>query len=128
MPFTTNWEPEGIYRKFTGEISGEEILKSNFELHKNNKFLKIKYIINDFTDVTGHSIQPTHTKIYANTDDIISSSRILFSMGKLKIALVVHQEPFITVANGYRNKIRGKLLECEIFKSIYDARNWVNVN
>ena len=128
MPFTTNWEPEGVYRRFTGEVSGIEILKSNFQLHKNPKFLKIKYVINDFTDLTEHSIQPTHIKVYADTDDIISSSRIPFSTGKLKIALVVHQEPFITMANSYRDQMKGKLFECEIFKTINDARNWVNAN
>ena len=125
MPFTTNWEPEGVYRKFTGNISGEEILKSNFQLHKNPEFLKIKYVINDFTDVTGHSIQPGHIEVYANTDDIISSSRIPYSTGKLKIALVVHQEPFITMANSYRELMKDKLFECEIFNTVYDAKNWI---
>jgi len=128
MSFTTNWEPEGVYRRFTEKVSGIEILKSNLQLHKNPKFLKMKYVINDFTGLTEHSILPTHIKVYVDTDDIISSSRIPFTTDKLKIGLVVHQEPFITMENSYRDQMIGKLFECEIFETLDDARNWVNTN
>ena len=74
MPHTNSWESDGLYRHFTGEISGEEILESNFELHVRPEFQKINYIINDFTEVTGHSIEMGHTNIYATTDNIISTT------------------------------------------------------
>ena len=120
MPFTNTWETDGLYRKFTGVISGEEILASNFELHVEPRFQKIKYVINDFTDITGHSIETGHTKIYATTDEIISNTK-----GKLKIALIVIQDPLIPLANSYRDQMVGKLFECEIFKTLDKARQWV---
>ena len=121
MPHNNTWEPDGLYRKFTGEISGEEILESNFELHVNPNFSNIKYIINDFTEITAHSIEIAHTKIYAKTDDIVSTTK-----GKLKIALVAAQAEHIDLAHNYREQMKDKLFECEIFNSIEDARNWVN--
>jgi len=121
MPHTNSWESEGLYRQFTGEISGEEILASNFELQAHPEFQKINYIINDFTEVTGHSIDMNHTKIYATTDDIISRSK-----GNLKIAIVVIQESLIDLALNYRELMKGMLFECEIFQSIEDARDWVS--
>lgn len=120
MPHTNTWEPGGLYRKFTGTISGEEILESNFELHIDPNFQTIKYIINDFTEVTGHSIETAHTRAYATSDDIISNTK-----GKLKIALVVIQPSLLVLANSYREEMRGKLFECEIFQSSEDARKWV---
>ena len=120
MPHTITWESEGLYRKFIGEISGDEILESNFELHIDPNFQNIKYIINDFMEVTGHSVEVVHTKAYALTDDIISNTK-----GRLKIALVVTQDPLIALANSYREQMIGKLFECEIFHSIEDARKWV---
>ena len=114
MSYTNIWEPEGLYRKFEGEISGDEILESNYELHEDPNFQTIKYIINDFTEETAH------TRAYATSDDIISNTK-----GKLKIALVVIQPSFLVLANSYREEMRGKLFECEIFKSIEDARKWV---
>ena len=121
MPYTNTWESEGLYRKFVGEINGDEILESNYELQADSNFQKIKYIINDFTEVTGHSIETAHTKAYAASDDIISITK-----GKLKIALVVTQPPLVALANSYREQMRGKLFECEIFQSIEDARKWVS--
>jgi hypothetical protein len=121
MPYVNTWESEGLYRKFTGEISGDEILESNYELQADPNFLTIKYIINDFTEVTSHSIETTHTKAYATSDNIISQAK-----GKLKIALIATQASLISLANDYRDQMRGKLFECEIFQSIEDARKWVS--
>ena len=123
MPHTNTWEPAGLYRKFTGTISGEEILESNFDLHRDSKFQTIKFIINDFTEVIEHSIEVIHTKVYASSDEIISNTK-----GKLKIALVVTQEPLIALANSYREEMIGKRFECNIFKTIEDAREWVVAN
>ena len=121
MPYTNTWETDGLYRKFTENISGDEILESNFELHTDPNFQKIKYIINDFIEVTGHSIETVHTKVYASTDEIVSNTK-----GRLKIALVVTQDPLIALANSYREEMIGNRFECDIFQTIEDARKWVN--
>ena len=70
MSYKLIWESNGLYRKFTGEISGVEILESNFELQRHPKFEAINYIINDFLGVTDFTIDNEHTKIYAKTDEI----------------------------------------------------------
>lgn len=120
MPHTITWEPDGLYRKFTGEISGDEILESNYELHTDPDFKNIKYIINDFTEISGHSIEVSYTKAYAISDNVISAIR-----GSLKVALVAIQDDHVELANDYRNQMEGKKFECEIFKRIEDARKWV---
>jgi len=120
MSHTNTWEPGGLYRKFAGTISGIEILESNFEIHIDPNFERINYVINDFTEVTDHSVETFHTKTYASTDEIISNTK-----GKLKIALVVDQAPLIALANSYRKQMIDNRFECEIFKSLDDARRWV---
>ena len=122
MPYVNTWETDGLYRKFTGNISGVEILESNFELQADPNFQKIKYIINDFIEVIGHSIETSHTQVYADTDDIASNTK-----GRLKIALVVTQGSLISLAKAYQEQMIGNLFECEIFQSIKDAREWVNM-
>ena len=121
MPSTNTWEPDGLYRKFTGIISGEEILESNFELLLNPNFQTIKYVINDFTEVTGHSIETSHTKVYASTDEIASNSKV-----NLKVAIVVTLESLITLAKSYREEMIDNKFECDIFQTIEDARKWVS--
>lgn len=121
MPYTYEWEKNGVYRKFTGIISGEEILNSNFELQSDIRFSKIKYVINDFTAVTGHSIENRHTKAYAKNDDVIS-----ISVGKLKIAIIVIEKSLISLAELYKKEMKELLYDCEIFETIGEARNWVS--
>jgi len=121
MPHTNTWETQGLYRKFVGEISGDEILESNFELQSDPNFKNIKYVINDFTEVTGHTIESAHTKAYATSDDIISNTK-----GKLKIALVATQPSLAALANSYREQMKNNLFECEIFQAIKEARTWVS--
>ena len=120
MSYTNSWETNGLYRKFFAEISGDEILESNFELHAHPNFKSIKYIINDFIGVTAYSIDQSHTKAYASSDVVISNSK-----GKLNIALVVDQQELIALANGYREQMLGQLFKCEIFQCVEDARKWV---
>ena len=63
MSHTNIWEPGGLYRKFSGVLSGLEILESNFEIHTDPNFGHIDYVINDFTEVTEHSVESFHTKV-----------------------------------------------------------------
>jgi len=123
MPHTNIWESGGLYRKFTGTISGEEVLRANFELHADPNFQAINYIINDFTQVTGHSIEVAHTKVYASTDEIIANTK-----GTLKIALVINKDSLIALANSYREEMIGNRFDCAIFQVIEDARKWVSDN
>lgn len=120
MPHSNTWETAGLYRKFIGEISAYEILESNIELHNDANFNNIKYVINDFSEVTGHSIEVTHTRIYASTDRLISDYK-----EELKIALVVIQTELVALANSYREQMIGERFECQIFKTIKEARAWV---
>ena len=120
MPHINTWEKKGVLRKFTGNIQAEEILSSNFALHEHPGFAKIAYIINDFTEITGVSLDTSHTKIYASTDDIISETK-----GKFNIAIVVNQDALADLANSYRNEMKNRYFKCEIFKTVEDARKWV---
>ena len=125
MPHINQWEKDGLYRKFTGEITGNEILESNFGLQIQPEFQSIKYIINDFTEVTGHSIDNSHTEIYAQTDEKAASKK---ANCELKIALLVTQPSLIALAESYRNEMKDNMFECEIFQTVEAARNWATMS
>jgi hypothetical protein len=121
MSHTNTWETDGLYRQFSGEVSGEEILKSNLESHEHHRFHDIKYVINDFTRITGHAVEPVHMEIYAGTDEMISRSK-----GRMKIALVVDQAAYLPLAEQYVALMEGKRFECRIFPTLEQVRQWVN--
>jgi hypothetical protein len=120
VPHTNIWEPNGLYRKFIGEVSGDEILDSNLTLHVHPEFKQINYVINDFTEITGLLIDNGHTKTYARVDGIISCIK-----DKLKIAIVT-QADHIALANDYCEHMKDRVFECGIFQILEDARNWAN--
>ena len=120
MSHINRWEEQGLYRKYIGVVSGEEILESNLKLHEHPDFANIKYVINDFTEMIEHSITIAHTDIYAKTDEIASNTK-----GKLKIAIVVVNTEHYDLAVHYKQMMQGKLFECEIYNLLEDARQWV---
>jgi len=122
MPHTNTWELTGLYRKFTGEVDGEEILESNFEVQVHPNFDNIKFIINDFTEMTGFTITTTHTRAYAKTDDVMSRTK-----GRLKIAIIASDDEHIALAENYREEMKNNKIDCEIFDTEEDARKWTSL-
>lgn len=120
MAHTTDWKAEGLIRVFTGEITPDEILKSNLKIYDHPNFSAIKYIINDFTGVTSIDVEKEHTRIYASTDDIISNTK-----GKLLVAIVATQNEHIALAKNYQKEMKNNLFVSKIFNTIDDAQKWV---
>ena len=121
MAHTTDWQTDGIMRVFTGNLTPDEILASNFKICEHPAFSTIKYIINDFTGVTSLTVDNEHTKIFASTDDIISSTK-----GKYFIAIVATQNEHIALAKNYQKEVKNNLFVTEIFGTIEDAQKWVD--
>ena len=120
MPYTNTWEDKGLYRKFSGVVDGEEILHSNLDLHVHPNFAKIIYIINDFSEITGHTVVAAHTGIYAKTDEMVAIEK-----GQLKIAIVATEPSVLAMARAYQAQLAGSMFTCEIFGSLAAARAWV---
>ena len=120
MPYSVSWEPEGIYRSFSGFIDGAEILDSNMKLYRDARFKGARYIINNFSEVSGHSIDAAQLEAFVSTDEMISMEKHAF-----KLALVVPQDEYIGLANYLCELTKHKLFEYEHFQTIEDARKWV---
>ena len=121
MAHTLKWETNGLYRKFTGNISSDEILESNLQLMMMPEFKKAKYIINDFLEVSDQSVLPEHTKAYAKSDNVIANTA-----GIIKIALVADKDELIQIASSYLEIMENELFNCELFKTVEDARHWIS--
>lgn len=119
MTHTTTWESKGVYRKFNGIITGEEILESNFLIQADNRFEEIDYVINDFTDVTDHTITLTDTKVYTTTDEIAANFKPL-----LKIAIIVTKKDLSDLADAYCEQMKSMRFDAKIFKTLEQARSW----
>ena len=120
MTHSVVWETEGIFRSFSGSVGGDEILESNLKLYKDTRFSSAQFIINDFSEITGVSIDDSQLHAFALTDEMISSERHEF-----KIALVVPQKDYIDLANNLCELTKDKYFEYSVFQTVDDARKWV---
>jgi hypothetical protein len=119
MPYQILWEPEGVYKHFSGYVTSDEFYQSIDKFQGDSRFLNARYSINDFTDVEGHGITERDVKHYA-----------AFGTGayrinpNIKIAIVT-QDPIIAdLINLY---IGTKIVRfpLRIFPNLLAARDWL---
>jgi hypothetical protein len=121
MPHTITLEETGLYREFSGTVSGEEILESNFHLHTLPQFHQFKYVINDFSAMRDHSIELAHTHAYATSDQVIATTK-----ESLRIAMVVTRPDHVELARHYLGLMAESHFECNIFHNLAQARAWAH--
>lgn len=56
MPCEIVWEHKGVYKHLSGFVSAEEFVRSVEAIQADPRFDEIRYVINDFCDVTGHQL------------------------------------------------------------------------
>ena len=56
MAYEILWEPEGIHKKYTGLVSGREMIESAQKIQSDRRFDEMRYVINDFSEISGHDL------------------------------------------------------------------------
>jgi len=50
MPYTLEWEPFGVHKKFTGLVSGAELVRSVIEVASDIRFADLHYELSNYLD------------------------------------------------------------------------------
>ncbi|WP_300054739.1 hypothetical protein [Malikia sp.] len=50
------WEHKGVYKRLSGHVSADEFVRSVETIQADPRFDDIRYVINDFSAVTGHEL------------------------------------------------------------------------
>ena len=120
MSYKNNWEDNGLHRKFTGKITGQEILESNLSIQGNPRFDHIKYVLNDFLSITEFEITTADVNIISTVDNVAAISK-----KKLKIAIVADDKNLLKWINEYLKMMQGSPYDAAVFSAYDDALNWV---
>ena len=56
MPCETIWENKGVLKRLSGHVSAEEFVHSIEAIQADPRFDDIRYVINDFSQVTSHEL------------------------------------------------------------------------
>ena len=120
MSYKNNWEDNGLHRKFTGKITGQEILESNLSIQVNPRFDQIKYVLNDFLSITEFEITTDDVNIISTIDNVAAISK-----KSLKIAIVADNTDLLKWINEYLKMMQGSPYATAVFSTSDDALKWV---
>lgn len=121
MAVQNNWEDKGLYRVFSGNISGREVLQANLAIQGDARFDNINYVVNDFLKIDGFDIDDSDISIIASTDNVAAVSN-----PNIKIAVVATLEPFLVWVRRYMEAMQDAVYPTELFSNLDDAYLWVN--
>lgn len=119
MAFTISWEPpHGAYRKFTGHLGDEELIRSVSTAYGDARFDDLRYVIDDFLDVESYSIREDTVLYIAAMDGAAARSN-----PDIKVAIVVSEAHEKTLAALYAASPSNPY-PTRIFTSMQEARSW----
>ncbi|MDA3953151.1 MAG: hypothetical protein PF485_05865 [Bacteroidales bacterium] len=121
MTFNIIWDKEGVYVKFRGVVTAQDLIDANNYVLSNANFDSICYQIFDFLDIDDFNISSYDIEIIAMMDK--SQSEIKKEM---KIAIVTKNNYIKEITSEYDQYMTGSDWETKIFDSIEIAKIWVN--
>ena len=119
MPYTLIWEPHGVYKKFTGVVTGAELVRSVNDVAHDMLFRTASYEVSDYlcADSTDFSQDALNEVRAVRIGSFQRNPRI-------KVAIVtlnseIQQRIYSTIA------ARLTLHQTKVFSEIGDANEWV---
>lgn len=121
MPYQTSWNGKEVYCKFSGTVSGNELIECNLELYGNIYFDDIRWQIFDLLDVTKLNVTTDEVMIVAACDRVASMIN-----PHVKCALVSKDETAAVLSKTYQQKIFNSPWEGKSFQGVNEARAWAS--
>lgn len=120
MAYQNTWEERGVYRKYTGLLTGKLIRESVDEVEGDGRFDSIRYVINDYLAVTGMDVTDFELQAIAAIDSAASAHN-----KKIIIAQVSTRQDIISLVTGYDDNLQDNTYQTKIFSTLADARKWI---
>ena len=121
MAYEIVWEPDGVLVQFTAQVSAREFLNSATQIQGDSRFDEARYVINDFSAITGHEL----------------GEEVLTELSALQYgAYASHPNcriVFVTADTGLAEQVKRILMapemtsyEVEVLPTVSDARDWLD--
>ena len=121
MPYTIKWEKREAYCKFTGEVSGQEIIDCNMDMYGSASFDTLKICIFDMLDVA---------KVNMTIDEVKKTSAFDRASAKfnprIKVAIVSTDKVFQELSKGYLDGMSISPWKGKAFHTLDEAIEWAS--
>ncbi len=121
MAFELVWEPDGVIKQFSGQVSAREFINAVERVQSDSRFDEARYIINDFSAMTGHEL----------SDEILTEAGVLqygahVSNPNCRIVYVTADEGLIALLRLNLATTTIDSYQTEIQPTLADARDWLD--
>lgn len=120
MSYQIVWEPRGVVKRFVGYLTDHDMLQSVLDTESDSRFDDLRYVINDFSDITGSCVDTTIVEDISIADKGASRSN-----PSIHIAVITRAPEVRHLAECYANSPLNAY-ETRIFATEAEARSWLN--
>ncbi len=119
MPYSIHWEPRGVYKKYTGLVTGEEFLHAVRQVNAHPDFGAFHYVINDFLACTAFPVSKSEYDdiLAAAIGANVSNPKFVAAFVAADAALAASLESMVENARS--------CMRVRIFGDLAAARGWV---
>lgn len=119
MPYAIHWEPNGVYKKYTGRVTGQEFFRAVKQVNSQPNFETFHYVINDFLDCV------EFLPIKSDQEDAVAAAIGAHMTNTRFVAAFVAVNPEVVESlRSIAEQAKGSMQVC-LFNNLADARNWV---
>jgi len=119
MPYTITWEPHGVYKHFTGVVTGAELLQSVNEIASDQRFFSLQYEVSDY-------LPAERTEFSQDALNEVRAIRIGSFMNNphIKVAIITRDEE---IQQRMASTIAARLTmhETRVYEAVADANGWL---
>ncbi|MBL8490686.1 MAG: hypothetical protein JNM82_07905 [Rhodocyclaceae bacterium] len=124
MPYLITWEASGVYTKYWGQATGEDVTSAGAAKRNDPRISSCRYTISDFLEVEALTLTRFTTLMTAAQDH--NAPRVERS---LKIALVVDKPELAELARTYADSpLIRNTFRVGLFPTLAEARAWAEAD
>ncbi|MBT4889281.1 MAG: hypothetical protein HON65_06985 [Rhodospirillales bacterium] len=120
MSYEIQYEDNGVYWRFYGDVIYNDLLAVNKDVWGSPKWGLLRYQIVDFLEAQAILISKEEAILIAHMD--IASAK---STNEMRVACIADQQPIIEMCEVYKQTMTAEGWEVEIFNTLEAARGWI---
>lgn len=121
MAYKTIWKNKGIHWIFSGNVTGDEIIKSSTEIYGNPKFDTLRFQIVDFLAAESFDVT-TEAMEEVSVMDLAAAQ----TNPVLKVAVIATDAQGARLVELYESTTGSAPWETELFTTLADAHAWID--
>jgi hypothetical protein len=119
MPLKEIWEEKGLHWKFSGDVTGDEILRALLRRDMDCRFRGMRYLIVDFGKIDAYLVSEDETLKVAEYDAELEG----LAPG-LRVAIVSERDDVFQSTDVYNDENVETSWKIKIFSELTAARAW----